>query len=159
MGTIFDCAGEYPALIDTKMAILENYVNFGANLWNQKNGDDYRTTLIWAPKSELDFNQEFIDKAFLLQAYLHDYGLAGNPQAAGVYWDELVEEDEQIQEYNEQHPEDQKDSKLDTVIWIVTVTTNPAYEDYINKAVLPLGRKAAESWVSIYFGDAWGMHY
>ena len=77
---------------------------------------------------------------------------------SGLYWDELIEEDRQIKEYNKQHPEAPKESKLDLVVWIATKTLNPVTKDFTNEAYLPFGKTAVSSWVTIYFGN-WGMNF
>jgi hypothetical protein len=79
-------------------------------------------------------------------------------ELCGLYWDELVEEDRQIKEYNKKHPEEPKQSKLDSVIWIATKTLNPVIGDYTREVYLPFAKTAVSSWVAIYFGN-WGMNF
>jgi hypothetical protein len=159
VGIVVDCAGQLQASEDALTALLENYINFGANQWNKANGSEYRDALVWSPMARTELDQEFLDNALLLQSFLNDYGLAGNSNCAGMYWDEILVQHEEVQKYNEEHPENKKQSKLDEVKWIVTKTTNPAFKDYTNEVILPIGRIPIESWVTIYFGDAWGMQY
>lgn len=62
-----------------------------------------------------------------------------------------------IKKHNKEHPDNLRQSKLDLVKFIVTQTTCPGYEDYYGEVIAPFGIMAAENWVSIYFGDGWGM--
>ncbi len=158
VGIIIDCFGQYFASEDAKTALLENYVNFGANLWNQQNGREFRDALVWSPMTTFDCDQDFLDGALLFQDYLYVYGIVSGEELCGLYWDELVEEDRQIKEYNKKHPEEPKQSKLDSVIWIATKTLNPVIGDYTREVYLPFAKTAVSSWVAIYFGN-WGMNF
>jgi hypothetical protein len=154
---VFDCFGQYFASEDAKTALLENYVNFGANLWNQQNDKEYRDALVWSPMSTFDCDQEFLDRALELQNELEIAGIAGYPDCTGMYWDDIVEDDRQTKEYNRQHPEDQKESKLDFLTTWVTNMSNPAFKDFTYEVYVPYGKIAVDSWITIYFGN-WGMN-
>jgi hypothetical protein len=157
VGMVFDCFGQYFASEDAKTALLENYVNFGANLWNQQNDKEYRDALVWSPMSTFDCDQEFLDRALELQNELEIAGIAGYPDCTGMYWDDIVEDDRQTKEYNRQHPEDQKESKLDFLTTWVTNMSNPAFKDFTYEVYVPYGKIAVDSWITIYFGN-WGMN-
>ena len=156
-GMVFECFGQYFASEDSKTALLENYVNFGANLWNQQNGNEYKDALVWSPMDTFDCDQEFMDRALELQNELEVAGIAGYPDCTGMYWDDIVEDDRQTKEYNKQHPEDKKESKLDFLTTWVTNMSNPAFKDFTYEVYVPYSKIAVDSWVTIYFGN-WGMN-